>query len=351
MVEEGFNGLITSSAFLAAGVAALVMLAAELLHRRRIIRASGLIFGPGLGPAVWTVAVTPARALAVGVVVWGGITLIDFDGTARVPAETAGPPRHLVICLDVSPSMYIEDAGPAKDKTRSARGAEAVASILERLDMNRTRVSVVAFYTEAKPVVIDTEDLAVARNIIDGLPIDHVFEHGETDMYSGIREAFAIAKRWPAGSASLIVLSDGDTLPRSNTPAAPLSIADAVVIGVGDRYRGSSIAGRSSKQDARALERLALRLGGTYWDANERHLPTRSVTGIAMTAPAVDDDPGRRAAALVCIGVGSGVLALMTPLLAAFGGPDPRREQERALRRRRSMQGLGSGLASERSYA
>ena len=39
-----------------------------------------------------------------------------------------------------------------------------------------TRVTVVGFYTAAKPVVIEAFDLNVVSNVLNGLPLEHAFD-------------------------------------------------------------------------------------------------------------------------------------------------------------------------------
>lgn len=328
---------------------ALLVLIAEFLHSRRVRRIGRLAFGPVGRARQWTKAIPFARAMAVAGVIWGSLVLLQIDGASTRRTETDEPPRHLVICLDVSPSMQIEDAGPDRASTRADRTTAVLSSMLERLDTTRTRVSVVAFYTDAKPVVIDTWDLHVVQNIIDGLPVDHAFEHGETDMYSGVSVVADIARDWPPDSMSMIVVSDGDTLPSAALPPIPQALADALVVGVGDPHRGRTIANRSSKQNRRELQRLALRLGGTYHDANEHHLPTEMILALGMTAPELENEPSHRLAALISVATGGSMLAMIAPALALVGAPDPARQHRRRVRSRlRPARATPSSMASPR---
>jgi hypothetical protein len=48
-------------------------------------------------------------------------------------------------------------------------------------------VSVVAVYNGAKPVVIDTKDFEVMRNILGDLPMHHAFRSGKTKLFDGPR--------------------------------------------------------------------------------------------------------------------------------------------------------------------
>ena len=105
--------IVAISAFAVASVA-------ERLHATRTARAAYLAFGPGGKPAAWTRAAPMLRIAAVTALAWGGTVLAMHDPVG----QTDGPPReaskHLLICLDVSPSMLIDDSGPGpKPMSRS----------------------------------------------------------------------------------------------------------------------------------------------------------------------------------------------------------------------------------------
>lgn len=305
-------------ALAAAGLTA----AAEWLHARRIRRVARLAFGRDGRPAVWTRAAGPLRTVAVGAVAWGALTLSALDPRIADDGEPGPASRHVLIALDVSPSMLIEDAGPGEGtQKRAVWGGQVVQGILDRLDMSTTRVSMVAFYTEAIPVFVETPDKEVVRNALDGLQMYPAFEPGPTKLQEGVMGALEVAKAWMPGSATLVVLSDGDALPVSPPRRLPPSIADTIVIGVGDPYRGSVVAGHTSRQDAPSLKQLAARLGGTYHDGNRRHLPSELVAGLTMMQPRLSEDLGRRELALIALGGGAAVLGLLPPALALLGRP------------------------------
>ena len=315
-------------ALAAAGLTA----AAEWLHARRIRRVARLAFGRSGRPAAWTRAAGPLRVLAVGAVTWGALTLAALDPRIVDDGEPGPASRHVLIALDVSPSMLIEDAGPEGDSLkRAVWGGQVVQGILDRLDMSTTRVSLVAFYTRAIPIFVETPDKEVVRNALDGLQMYPAFEPGPTRLQEGVEEAMEVAKAWMPGTATLVVLSDGDSLPVSPPRRLPPSIADAIIIGVGDPYRGSVVGGHNSRQDAASLKQLAARLGGTYHDGNRRHLPSEIVAGLTMMQPRLSEELGRRELALIALGGGAAVLALLPPALALLGRPRPfSRERARA---------------------
>src|SRR5688572_18674566 len=115
----------------ALGIGALV-LCAEWLHARRSRQLARLAFGPA-GPRAWTRIAPSARVLAMTLLGWGLMQLYLLPGrVARPVLVPEGGYRHLVITLDVSPSMQLKDAGPQQNQTRARRAAEVLLSVLER---------------------------------------------------------------------------------------------------------------------------------------------------------------------------------------------------------------------------
>lgn len=318
-------------------VAVAVAAWAEWLHARRLARVDYLAFGD-LGRRRWTRAADPLRVAAAGAVTWGLLTLLLTDAAPVLPDSVADPRslHHLVIALDVSPSMNLIDAGPQGEQSRGDRARDAIRSVLERLDPKRTRVSVVAFYTSAKPVVIDTFDPEVTANVLADLPLEHIFSAGKTDMYSGVKVAGELSKAWPERSATLLLVSDGDTLPTREMPILPSAFASSVVLGVGNTQRGTFIDDHNSRQDAQALQQLASRLTGHYHDANLRHLPSELVQQL-VPSPPISSRAGLnlRRWALAAVVFGASVLGVLPLLLNLVGTAYcPRRLMSGSARRR-----------------
>jgi Ca-activated chloride channel family protein len=312
-------------AAMVAGVTVMALVGvAESLHRRRVSRAKRLAFGATGEPARWTVIAPFARIAGLGLAVFGATLLFYFD-----PIESEGKPnprasRQVLVVLDVSPSMNISDAGP--EPTKEMRGVWAgkvLRGILDRVDMKDTRVSLIAFYTRAVPMLQDSTDKELISGLMDGIPLYTAFKAGETDMQAGIDAAFRMAKPWPRQSTTLVVIGDGD-LTQTVTPRdMPASIADAIVIGVGDPVRPTTLAGHSSKQDAWALKTLAAKLGGYYHDGNTRQLPSEVVAQLASISPRLSDALSVRELGLTALGVGALLTALIGPALMLFGRRAP----------------------------
>jgi Ca-activated chloride channel family protein len=308
-----------------AEVAALGTLAfvglAEILHAGRCRRAAPLAFGPTGRPRAWARPTPALRAAAAGLLAWGLATLLLVEPKVFVPgAVQTGEPRHVVLVLDVSPSMKLEDAGPQMNQSRSRRVAEILESFFKRVPMESIRLTLIAAYNGALPVVEETRDLEVVRNCLDDLPMYQAFESGKTNLFAGLEEAARVAAPWKLGSASLIVLTDGDTLPAARMPRLPPSISDVAIVGVGDPLTGKFIDGHHSRQDVSTLRQLAARLRGTYHDGNQKHLSTDLAERLAgVTLDDTIRELTRRELALIATAAGAAILALLPLALAAFG--------------------------------
>ena len=222
--------------------------------------------------------------------------------------------------------------GRAASRNGPRRAADLIQSFFERVQAERYKTTIVAVASEAKPVVVDTTDREVIRNILTELPMRHAFKPGETNMFAGLEEAAKIAKPWPPGSAVLMVVTDGDTVPATGMPKMPASVGNNVVmVGVGSPTVGKAFGGHMSRQDVSTLRQVATRLNGSYHDGNEKHLTTELVSKIDEKArPKGGDKWTPREYALLCVGVGTGVLAFLPALLTLLGtgwepGRNPRR--------------------------
>jgi Ca-activated chloride channel homolog len=320
---------------LAALASLVLVIPAEWLHARRLRRAGRLAFGPTGRPAAWALAAPYLRCAAVAMAAWSVTALALYDPVQEYKKPVRKASKQLLICLDVSPSMVLKDAGPGAEKmTRGAWAGKLVQGVLDRLDAETTRVTLVAFYTDALPVVQETFDKEVISNALDGLPMYVAFEPGPTDVYKGVAKAMEYARVWPAKSALLLVVSDGDSSTGSGPVRKPDSIADTIVVGVGDPLRSSVIHGHGSRQDTDSLKQLAARLGGTYHNGNEKHLPSEMLDKLSVTSPRGTHRLSVREAALAAASVGALALGVLEPMLILLGRPGAfRRARKKAVRR------------------
>ena len=277
---------IFAIALLAAVAALLLATLGEWMHAKRTARIARLAFGETGRPARWTVIAPFVRVLGLTLTAFGAAILFQFDPIESDDTPNPRASRQLLVVLDVSPSMNLKDSGPDTEKImRGVWAGKVLQGILDRIDMKDTRISLIAFYTKALPMLQDTTDKNLLPNLMDGLPLYTAFKSGV------------------------------------NPGPRPASIADVIVIGVGDPVRGMVLSGHNSRQDAWVLKTLAGRLDGYYHDGNTKHLPSEIIDQLTMIAPRVGDVLSLREAGLVALGFGCAALGLIGPLLLWFGTP------------------------------
>ena len=306
---------------LVAITAAILASFAEAIHLMRCRRIATLAYGPSGRPMPWVAIVPLLRVGSLTALAWGLTTLMLISPKVHQAATVESEDfKHVIMVLDVSPSMRLDDAGPKKDTTRASRARELLDSFFNRVPMEEYRVTVVATYTGAKPVVIDTRDIEVVRNVISDLPMHHAFTSGQTKLFDGLEEAARIAKPWNPRSTTLLLVSDGDTVPAKGMPKMPASVASTLVVGVGDPRAGKFIDGRQSRQDTSTLRQIATRLGGTYHDGNEKHIPSETLNMLTQASAAAPiEEFTRREYAMAACAIAGPTYALLPLLLYYFG--------------------------------
>lgn len=294
-------------------VSALVILVltslAEWLHVRRIHAAGRLAFGPSGKPNGWTGIVPFLRPLCLAAFSWALATLMLLNmGTAGDGSGKVGTDKEatrLVFVADLSPSMYLVDAGPEGKQTRQARMKEVVDGILQRVSGN-LRFGVIGFYTESLPVVMEARDPELVRNVFNGLPLSYAMPLGQTDLGQAVNASLKHVADFPEGSTRLIIFTDGDSVGMEPIGLSPKSVREIFVLGLGNPHKGSFIDGHLSRQESDTLRMLATDLMATYTDVNEKHLPTSALGDLVVTAP-----PPKRGLSLV-------ELAVLTMALSAL---------------------------------
>ena len=299
----------------------IIALGAEAIHLLRVRKVAPLAFGPKRRPAVWASLAPVLRVLAIGLLCWGLISLLLVKPkTHNIEEVDISKQRHMILLVDVSPSMRLSDAGPEKEQSRSLRARDVIQSFFDRVPIRNYKLSVVAFYNKAIPVVVDTSDLEVVKNCMNELPMWFAFEGKETDLFAGLEAAAEVARPWQPDSTILVVMSDGDTVAASGMPKMPKSIADVLVVGIGDPISGKFLAGKNSRQDASTLRQVATRLNGEYHNGNATHLSSKMIAKLtAKTERTKWEDLTRREYALMAIGLGAFLLTMLPLALHYFG--------------------------------
>jgi len=215
---------------------ALIAVIAEFVHARRIGRVKRLVFGPSAKPAAWVNSASLIRVVALSVACWGFLSLL-LVVQATVHDETAiaeADYKHLVLVIDVSPSMHLKDAGPTGEQSRRMRASEIVESVFNRIPMRQFKVTIIGVYSDAKMLVEDSRDFEVVRHIMEEMPLWHAYKPGKTELISGVKLAAEVANAWPRNSGYILMLTDGDTVPATGMPKIPPSVKETFIVGVGD---------------------------------------------------------------------------------------------------------------------
>lgn len=309
-----------------ATLALLVALAAEGLHARRVRRVAALAFGPAGKPRRWVALVPWFRVLALAGMAWALLTLLVFRTSVLGPPPAARPAdartEHLVLVLDYSPSMTLQDSGPKGDQTRRDRLREVVSSVVDRMG-RQVLYTVLCFYTRALPVAQKAADREIVRNILNDLPVEYALEPGKTDLGKAVNSALELIQGYPRKSVTLMICTDGDTVETETIRPPPPCVRQAFVLGVGSVLQGIPLDDHLSRQDPIVLGALANQLNGRYLDVNARHVSSADLGALCRTGEAAAAQTGNRGdLALWVLAVLSGLYAGVLPLALEFGGSD-----------------------------
>jgi len=265
----------------ALGVLLLVALA-EWLHSRRVHVAERLAFGP-VGARRWTRCVPLVRAASLAAFTWGLVTLVllHLGGDEHEKNAADGDATRLVFVADLSPSMFLVDAGPEGTLTRQDRMRDVVDGILQRVSGN-LRFGVIGFYTESIPVVMEARDPELVRNVFNGLPLSYAMPVGQTDLGKAVNDTLKHVAGFPNGSTRMIIFTDGDSVSLAPINERPKSVKEVLVLGVGNPTKGTYIDGHQSRQEGDTLQRLSTALGGIYDDVNTQHLATTALGDLVV---------------------------------------------------------------------
>ncbi|WP_395737550.1 VWA domain-containing protein [Prosthecobacter sp.] len=301
-------------------IAVLVLVAAaEWLHTRRIRVASRLAFGPS-GARPWTRFVPLLRSLSLAAFTWGLATLIQLHTADNDPAKSSknDTATRLVFIADLSPSMYLQDAGPDGALTRHDRMRDVADGILQRISGN-LRFGVIGFYTESIPVVMEARDPELVRNVFNGLPLSYAMPVGKTDLGKAVNEALEHVAAFPKGSTRLVIFTDGDSVSLVPIQPRPESVKEVLVLGLGNPTKGTYIDSHQSRQEGDTLQRLATALGGIYEDVNTKHLATTALGDLVVPLAPLQKGLSLSQLAIFAMVLGAAINALIPLALEYLG--------------------------------
>ena len=297
---------------------------AEWLHVRRIRVTARLAFGPTGAARAWTRLVPFLRVASLTAFAWGAVTLLliklEAPDDARKKERNDAEATRLVFAADLSPSMFLQDAGPEGTLTRQARMREVVEGILQRVSGN-LRFGVIGFYTESLPVVMEARDPELVRNVFNGLPLTYAMPLGQTDLGKAVNDTLELVAKFPAGSTRMIIFTDGDSVNLVPIIPRPKSVKDVLVLGIGNPLKGTFIDGHQSRQEGETLQRLATSLMGTYEDVNTKHLATTALGDLVvpMALPQTGLTLAQWAVLAMVLGA---IINVLIPLALEFFGSD-----------------------------
>ena len=146
------------------------------------------------------------------------------------------------------------------------------------------------------------------------------FRPGKTDLVKSLNSTGEMVKDFPRKSTTVLVLTDGDTVPDTGLKPMPSAVSQIIFAGVGEATRGTFLDGHLSRQDNATLSQLARRLGGQYHNGNVKQVPSEFLR--RLTAPDERADKFQvslRTLAIIVVATGALWLCLLPLLLEFFG--------------------------------
>lgn len=213
-----------------------------------------------------------------------GLFLVAFAGLGPVRGfslqEVERRGLDLVVCLDTSRSMLVEDLEP----DRLSRARREVSLLLDRL--GEDRVALVAFSGDVRNVAPLTRDRETLRWFLEGLsPRDNL--RGGTDLGAALEHALDLFDGRSGAHEAIVLLTDGEDLEGRGLAAAREAERRGIriyVVGMGTPGGGKIPTGRGyvrdeagdevvSALDGTTLREIAETTGGAYLAATDAALP------------------------------------------------------------------------------
>lgn len=203
-----------------------------------------------------------------------GITALarPQHGTTEYDVNAEG--IDIVMCIDVSGSMQMQDFAPNRLEAAKAAAAEFVSN------RTRDRVAITLFGANTAILSPPTLDMSASRTFIESIHDGIILNHA-TAIGDGIGISTQILKDSEAASKVILLLTDGENNSGRLEPLQAADIAKALgiriyTIGVGRDVRagGGALIGRGGGDfDSAVLREIADRTGGRYFSAaNEQAL-------------------------------------------------------------------------------
>ena len=265
-------------------------------HLGRLFPNLGPVRGSRSGEALITWlrrrAILRAVLAGLGVVALSAALLGPVKGFTLVPVQSQQ--IDIVVCLDTSQSMLVEDVSP----NRLGRAAAEIGALLDI--MQGERLALVGFAGSARDVAPLTRDLDTARYFLERMNPDEN-RKGGTDIGAALRLALERFEDDSGASEAIILVTDGEDLTGEGLSAAEAAAKRGIavhVLGMGTELGGKipdgqggfivdpdSLGARSdviSKLNPESLRRIAEVSDGIYLQAKGRVLPLEELYARAI---------------------------------------------------------------------
>lgn len=229
------------------------------------------------------------RARTRVVLAAAGALLLGFALVGPVRGYTLREVRRrgldLVVCIDTSRSMLVQDLKP----DRLTRARREVAGLLERLQGDRAAILAFAGdVREVAPLSHDRSTLAMFAATLN--PDDNL--RGGTDVGAALEHALTLFDERTGAHEAIIVLTDGEDLEGKGLEVAREAKRRGIrvyLVGMGtpeggkipDGARGfvKDEAGKEvvSRMDGASLQRIAEETGGAYLPADASAIPLQEL--------------------------------------------------------------------------
>ena len=187
----------------------------------------------------------------------------------------------LVVCLDTSNSMLVEDLRP----NRLERAKREIRGLLEKLKGDR--VAVLAFSGDVRKVAPLTHDRTTLASFVETIsPRDNAL--GGTNIGAALSAALELFDGRSGSHEAIVLLTDGEDLEGEGQKVAEIAAERGIrvyVVGMGTEEGGKISDGTAgfirdqagqevvSRLDGSTLERIAETTGGAYLAASRSALP------------------------------------------------------------------------------
>jgi hypothetical protein len=301
--------------------ALVLVLLAECLHWRRCRRIARLAFAAPTHATRVLLSAAAARVAAVALLLFALVSLwssSDVITNSVGAVATDGELDRMIVIMDASKSMNIQDTGPDGHDTRATRARDLIHQLISQTH-RMPRTTLLTFSESAIPVVYDAKNWDVLSTVLLRSYYTKSFGAEHTAIDHAVQKAFNMAADWIPDSTVVVLVTDGESTAALERFEMPPSIRRVLVLGVGSiegRPAGTGLES-ISRLDEENLRRIANLAGGDYVNATREMLsPERIDELLPPPRKAIPPESGHTFP-LMLFGVGALLLTAVPWGLAA----------------------------------